>query len=348
MVDSSKSINFNVDLFDQYNIASVIANNNYSWSLSDQSIGIIDSMGNFKGIKSGTTKVIVEYLGVKDTAEVDVQIGQGYIELDAIENIFDWKLSGKNIDTLLTTYSFNTDYKTTGSGSIQVDYKYVYASGKTPSVYLEPQNPLQVYGIPDMILLDGKGDSLKHKVYFVVEDVDGSLFKVTVNKYFQRAYTFDTLTCPLKTYVALGENSVPNFPISIYRIEIQLAGAKVLGDTYQGTLYVDNLRVRYPGATTTVERNEISLSDYRLYQNYPNPFNPNTVISWQQPKTSYVKLKLYDLLGKEICTLINQELPAGTHTKSFSAQDYQLSSGIYFYQLHAGDFLQTRKMILIQ
>ncbi len=348
MVDSSRTASFNVDIFDQYDVASVIPNNNYIWTLSDPSVGVIDSMGIFKGIKSGTTKVIAEYLGVKDTAEVEVQIGEGYVELDAVENIFDWRLSGKNIDSSSTTYSFNTEYKTNGNGSIQIDYKYVYTSGKTPLIYLEPQSTLPVYGIPDMILLDGKSDSLKHRMYFVVEDVYGSLFRVTVNKYFQRAYIFDTLTCPLKTFVALGESTVPNYPISIYRIEIQLAGGKVYGDTYQGTLFVDNLRVRYPGATTSVDNEDVAPNDYQLYQNYPNPFNPNTVISWYQPSASIVKLKLYDLLGKEICTLVNEELSAGNHTKNFSAQDYHLSSGVYFYQLQAGDFLQTKKMILIQ
>ncbi len=348
MVDSSRTASFSVDIIDQYNVPSSISNDNFSWTLSDPTIGVIDSMGVFKGIKSGSAKVIVEYLGVSDTAEVEVQIGSGYTELDAIENVFDWKLSGKNIDSLGTTYSFNTDYKTNGTGSVQVDYKYVYASGKTPLVYLEPLNEMLIYGIPDMLLLDGKSDSLKHKVYFVVEDANGSLFKLTVNKYFQRAYIFDTLTCPVKNFVALGENTTPNYPLSLYRIEIQLAGAKVYGDTYQGTFYIDNLRVRYPNATTKVENDGLLLNGYQLYQNYPNPFNPSTVISWQQPKASVVKLKLYDLLGKEICTLVNNELPAGFHSKNFSAKEYNLASGIYFYQLQSQDFLQTKKMILIQ
>jgi hypothetical protein len=348
MVDSSRTASFSVDVIDQYNVPSSISNSNYSWTLSDPTIGVIDSMGVFKGIKSGSTKVIVEYLGVSDTAEVEVQIGSGFRELDAVENIFDWKLSGKNIDSLGTTYSFNNDYKTNGTGSIQVDYKYVYTSGKTPLVYLEPQNDLPIYGIPDMLLLDGKSDSLKHKVYFIVEDADGSLFKLTVNKYFQRAYMFDTLTCPMKNFVAMGENSIPNYPLSLYRIEIQLAGAKEYGSTYQGTFYVDNLRARYPDATTAVEKDDLALTGYQLLQNYPNPFNPSTVISWQQPKTSFVKLKIYDLLGKEICTIVNEELSAGYHSRNFSAEEYHLASGIYFYRLQSADFLQTKKMLLIQ
>jgi hypothetical protein len=92
----------------------------------------------------------------------------------------------------------------------------------------------------------------------------------------------------------------------------------------------------------------LALTGYQLLQNYPNPFNPSTVISWQQPKTSFVKLKIYDLLGKEICTIVNEELSAGYHSRNFSAEEYHLASGIYFYRLQSADFLQTKKMLLIQ
>lgn len=83
-----------------------------------------------------------------------------------------------------------------------------------------------------------------------------------------------------------------------------------------------------------------------LKQNYPNPFNPETVISWQLAVGSNVTLKVYDILGNEIATLVNEEQPVGTYQVSFNQQ--QLASGIYFYQLRAGDFVQTKKMILLR
>jgi len=88
------------------------------------------------------------------------------------------------------------------------------------------------------------------------------------------------------------------------------------------------------------------LAKYSLYQNYPNPFNPNTTIKWQQPETGFVTLKIYDLLGREITTLLNEEFQAGEHETVFDAS--MLSSGIYFYQLLAGSFIQTKKMILLK
>ncbi len=85
---------------------------------------------------------------------------------------------------------------------------------------------------------------------------------------------------------------------------------------------------------------------FELSQNYPNPFNPSTVISWRMTVGSNVTLKVYDVLGKEVATLVNNELEAGTHSVNFDAS--HLSSGIYFYTLKAGSFIQTNKMLLLK
>ncbi len=85
-------------------------------------------------------------------------------------------------------------------------------------------------------------------------------------------------------------------------------------------------------------------SNYLLYQNYPNPFNPSTIIKYDILKESYVKLAVYDILGREIKTIIDQNQKAGTYTIQFNATG--LSSGIYFYKLFANDFAQTKKMII--
>ncbi|MBS1494938.1 MAG: T9SS type A sorting domain-containing protein [Bacteroidetes bacterium] len=97
--------------------------------------------------------------------------------------------------------------------------------------------------------------------------------------------------------------------------------------------------------------NPISLqtpSDYRLYQNYPNPFNPSTVISYQFSVAGFITIKVYNISGKEITTLINQRQPIGTYSISFDANKYNLSSGIYFYSFQTGNFKETKKMMLIK
>ncbi|GAB6283405.1 MAG: hypothetical protein STSR0008_21710 [Ignavibacterium sp.] len=87
-------------------------------------------------------------------------------------------------------------------------------------------------------------------------------------------------------------------------------------------------------------------NEFALSQNYPNPFNPSTKINYQLPVDSYVSLKIYDVLGKEVITLLNEQQSAGFYQKEFNAKG--LSSGMYFYKLEAGNFVQVRKMILLK
>ena len=85
-----------------------------------------------------------------------------------------------------------------------------------------------------------------------------------------------------------------------------------------------------------------------LFQNYPNPFNPETVITYLMPKTGHVTIKIFDLLGKEIVTLINENEEAGLHRKFLNAKKYSLPSGIYIYRMQAFGFASARKMLLIK
>jgi FtsP/CotA-like multicopper oxidase with cupredoxin domain len=87
-------------------------------------------------------------------------------------------------------------------------------------------------------------------------------------------------------------------------------------------------------------------SAYQLHQNYPNPFNSSTTIRYELPLASHVSLNVYDMLGREVATLLNEEKPAGIYTIQWDASG--VSSGAYFSRLKAGDFVQTRRMILVR
>lgn len=87
---------------------------------------------------------------------------------------------------------------------------------------------------------------------------------------------------------------------------------------------------------------------FNLYQNYPNPFNPNTIINYELPVSSNVELKVYNVLGNEIATIVNEKQNAGSYNYQFSTVNYQLSSGIYYYTLKTENFTDTKKMILIK
>ncbi|MHC1737477.1 MAG: FISUMP domain-containing protein [Ignavibacteriaceae bacterium] len=95
---------------------------------------------------------------------------------------------------------------------------------------------------------------------------------------------------------------------------------------------------------SAIEEETKEPTDINLLQNYPNPFNPATVISYQLPVMSNVSLKVFDLIGNEVATLVNEEQPAGYHSVTFEAG--KLASGVYMYQLTAGNFCVTKKLIL--
>ena len=94
-----------------------------------------------------------------------------------------------------------------------------------------------------------------------------------------------------------------------------------------------------------VEDNQVP-TVFSLSQNYPNPFNPTTVIHYTVPKTSLVNLSVFNLLGQEVKTLVNEEKSPGEYEVRFDGSN--LPSGIYFYRLVAGDFVKTMKMLLMK
>ncbi|MCC6866090.1 MAG: T9SS type A sorting domain-containing protein [Ignavibacteria bacterium] len=86
---------------------------------------------------------------------------------------------------------------------------------------------------------------------------------------------------------------------------------------------------------------------FELYQNYPNPFNPITNIKFDLPKDAQVTIKIYDLLGREVANLVKNEMKkSGTHHVKWNAGN--LASGVYFYRIEAGNFVQSKKMVLVK
>jgi hypothetical protein len=85
---------------------------------------------------------------------------------------------------------------------------------------------------------------------------------------------------------------------------------------------------------------------YSLSQNYPNPFNPSTVISFSLPSKSFISLKVFDLIGREVATIVSEEMSAGSYSRTLNAEG--LPSGVYFYRLQAGPFTETKKLVLLR
>lgn len=116
-----------------------------------------------------------------------------------------------------------------------------------------------------------------------------------------------------------------------------------LGYIYVGT---DNGLFKSDRVVTAIRENKPAASLFHLFQNYPNPFNPSTMINYQLPMASHVTLKIYDVLGREVRTLVNEVQKRGSYGVEFDGR--KLSSGLYFYTLVAGSYVVTKKMVLIK
>ncbi|MEO8231895.1 MAG: T9SS type A sorting domain-containing protein, partial [Ignavibacteriota bacterium] len=143
---------------------------------------------------------------------------------------------------------------------------------------------------------------------------------------------------------------VENFGIDsvFYDWDFDYSQSVLKGCIINGVVYGDTT------LTNIDDENIYAPTEFKLEQNYPNPFNPSTKISWQSPISSWQTLKVYDILGNEVATLVNEYRNAGRYEIDFSTTGgvSKLSSGVYFYQLSAtggaGNFVETKKMILLK
>ena len=149
---------------------------------------------------------------------------------------------------------------------------------------------------------------------------------------------------------ANGEFVMKGFEPGSYRIYGDKFGFNLVQSYSVNMDYVNNqtqnvsLKLIPDGITSSEE--PLTVSDYSLSQNYPNPFNPTTNIGFRIINSGFVNLKVYDVLGREVATIVNEEMQAGKYEIEFNSEG--LTSGIYFYTLTAGSFTETRKMILMK
>ena len=173
-------------------------------------------------------------------------------------------------------------------------------------------------------------------------------------------YLFQTLPSP-QWNDTLGIIILPHDSINVSFYEVDLCPVcdYEVQDYFKDTLrfvftfmdgnvysFSNSIPISGEGHPSEVYEKEILPNEFILHQNYPNPFNPSTKISWQSPVGSWQTLKLYDVLGNEVATLVNEYRNAGSYETEFNAE--KLSSGVYYYQLRAGAFFETKKMELIK
>ncbi len=163
------------------------------------------------------------------------------------------------------------------------------------------------------------------------------LFNVTIED--------STVISNMDIFALAGENSAYDvtIPVTLADGILNIAFISVKDNAKLSALVVR--KASPTGVKNRIEQSQKCFA-YSLFQNHPNPFNPSTSISFTLPSRSFVTLKIFDLLGREVSTIVSEELPAGDHSRQWNAEDFP--SGVYFYRLQAGSFIETKKLVLLK
>jgi len=194
----------------------------------------------------------------------------------------------------------------------------------------------------DIRFVDTKLDSAEHpwRMRYTIDR-----FKVSFNNEWQH------LQIPLKSFYEHGswDNSTWYEPQGLFdwtdidRLEI-VAEYQNMGTA---KLWFDDIKIYNPNVISAEDNDQVPVQ-FSLEQNYPNPFNPETTIKYVLPGAGNVSLKVFDVLGREVAVLVNEFKNAGTYHLTFSAKQFSLSSGVYFYRLQSGVYNSTKKLMLIK
>lgn len=190
--------------------------------------------------------------------------------------------------------------------------------------------PVSIVGTTDFFSLDAEGNNvIVLNTQTIIFSSDAGATWVNITKNFP-AYTYFTWQ-NVKAQCAIVSGSYVICGTIPYSATIPGAGV---------------YRSSFTGSTGIEENKFLQPTDFQLSQNFPNPFNPSTVIKYNLPKDGYVTLKIYDILGKEIVTLVNENKQAGYYNATFNASN--LPSGIYIYSIQSNEYNQSKKMLLMK
>ncbi len=264
--------------------------------------------------------------------------GLGFVYQDEWTNYWSSVITDKNVIEYLL---FNCPYDT-----LHKKHKYV------PSIQFEP-----LFFLPDSIIEIEQEFQILHEYSVGTYPNSGVWGRSYIDTVFLDSYYtngIDTIVNPQHGIIPLTEIDFSlsfSLDTSLYNEGYNLyykivAIDKGLIPTYYYKPDSGYYRLYWRDSTASIVQSEINTFNYSLTQNYPNPFNPTTRINYSISNSEKVTIKIYDVLGREIRTLVNEEKAAGAYEVEFDADN--LSSGIYYYQLKAGNFVQTRKMILLR
>ena len=265
-------------------------------------------------------------------------------------------------------YHFSDDYGETWSDSVLVHKSGSYRALKV-QILLDNRNNIHIVWTKDLGGNYLGGDAIYHSfssdginwtgpIDAVPRSSDGfQYFSTTIDIKNNIHLVYDLwkgfVLTPTKLCYVIWDGTKWSGPVDIF-YDAEMPFIELDGSNYLHISFADiNKGYKYYSRTTAplitnVDKKKVIPDNFELYQNFPNPFNPETSIEYKVGSGEYVSLKVYDLRGKEIAVLVNEYKSPGVYNYGFSAAELNLSSGVYFYQLKAGVFIETKKFVLLK
>lgn len=327
--------------FDNYNNQILLNQTDFQWTVTN-GLGNISVSGYFTASNTGNGEIIAAIDSINGSVPLIVGTS-ATIMLDDFSDLSGYTLTGTRVN--LAQCSFSKDSTNFISSPSSGKLNYSLATGGTSALYLNKE--IQISGSPEKLSIQVYGDGKKHWLRGEFKDYDNEVFIINftdgdpgidwVNVW---KYIEVDLSDAVPSWI--NPNATLTYPITwtrTYLVETNDAKKD------NGTINLDDFRAHFISTGIEHELNEVP-KEFFLSQNYPNPFNNSCVIKFSIPKSSHVLLKIFNTLGQQLEILVNEEKSSGNYQFIWNAAN--LPSGIYFYSLQAGNFLQTKKMILLK
>lgn len=323
--DTRQAVDFIVHGVSEEGDTLLLPNTILRYSLADTSIGIIDNAGRFLGKKKGTTQLTVAYGDVSTVAELKVFVREGEFVLDPVKSLDGWNLIDESREGLSARIALAT--RKGSDKAMRIDY----SSLKGGRIELEKN--ILLPGIPEILMLEFRGDGQKYRISAVLEDVNGKELELfsdgdpAQNEYRHIFLDISRLTAA--------------FPLKMKKICFYVPDIQA-----QGTLFWDNLKVAYPSETRIDHRpyEEGDLPAFRFEPVYPEYTVPLLRMDLEMPERGQLSLEIFNMRGERIGLLLDKELDPGYYRISW--QSPGLPCGIYLYRLKFGEYNYRGKIPL--
>jgi len=331
--------------YDNYNNQILLQQTDFQWTVTG-GLGTISTSGYFTAANTGNGEIVAAIDSISGSVPLTVGTSATII-IDDFSDLSGYILTGTRVN--LANCSFVSDSTNFISAPTSGKLNYSLATGGTSALYLNKE--IQISGSPEKLSIQVYGDGKKHWLRGEFKDNDNEVFLinftngdpgidwVSIWKYIEV-----DLSDAVPSWI--NPNAVLTFPIKWTRTYLaETNDAK----KDNGAINLDDFRAHFISTGFEEENNGVP-TEFSLSQNFPNPFNSSSIIKYSIPISSHVTLKIFNTLGQELETLVNEEKNIGTYELNWDAASSSggLPSGVYFYQLRAGSIVETKKMLYLK